>query len=780
VPPAFDVLSFQARATRLAGQTRVRLAAFSILSLVANWTALSTAGALNSYRDAQYFTLFEETARISVARFHELPLWNPYYCGGIYALGTPSARFVSPTFLLTLLFGTLRADALIALLMCVVGLEGAYRFARARGTGALGAAFGAPLFALCGFFARSASFEWINFYGFELIPWALLGFRHGLQGSVRGAVLAALVVATMIGFGGTYAAPLTLLAAAVEVLGALGRWVRRSPRRPAPVGRLLAMAAMIGLLAAGASAIRLWPVGETLASAPRLLGGTDGNSIRTLTAMLFGGGSDDDVRGQFLIGAFAIPVVVLGLTERRAIAIAIQGVAWAWLALGYAWSPSLFAVLRTIPPYTMLRSPERFLVLFALVSAVLAAVGIGFLERWMRRAATRGTRARRTSRIVFVVALGLLVVDTGVLTVNDNRTLLGRELFRAPPVLDREFAQARGNRWLASYYPAASRGTLSCFDDYQVPESPALRGDLEAEEFLADKNAGHVERRSWSPSRIRLHVDASRDARLIVNQNWHGGWHSNVGRVVSDSGRLALDLPPGTHEVELTFRSRSAIGGGLATLLALGAAVVLWARARKVDRLEGRRAWATAFGLTLLPLAAAGLVAGLIHEPGPLPTPLMTPGGEPMVADAPPAGARHLGVHFEQGIVLEAARLVLPSPRNDQTLLVELDWKLDKPAPGALGIFVHIDAPDGEDSVNVDHVALSGAATLESLPVGPILRDETPPIVFPERKSPAPRTFKIYVGLWRARRDGSRLTILDTGSAESEDNRVFLGSFTMP
>ncbi|HSQ66332.1 MAG TPA: hypothetical protein VLM85_24080, partial [Polyangiaceae bacterium] len=68
---------------RLAAATWPRLAVFTALAVLAEWPFLSHAGSMVDYRDAQYFTLFEDSARISVLKFHQLPLWNPYYCGGI-------------------------------------------------------------------------------------------------------------------------------------------------------------------------------------------------------------------------------------------------------------------------------------------------------------------------------------------------------------------------------------------------------------------------------------------------------------------------------------------------------------------------------------------------------------------------------------------------------------------------------------------------------------------------------------------------------------------------
>ena len=87
---------------RLAERTTVRLAFFAILALVLVWPMLAHAAWLNEFRDAQVLSLHERTALDTVRRFGQLPLWDPWYCGGLYGLGAPQGRFASPTFLLSL------------------------------------------------------------------------------------------------------------------------------------------------------------------------------------------------------------------------------------------------------------------------------------------------------------------------------------------------------------------------------------------------------------------------------------------------------------------------------------------------------------------------------------------------------------------------------------------------------------------------------------------------------------------------------------------------------
>lgn len=751
---------------RTAANPYSRAAYFGVLAVTAMWPTLGRANLANDFKDAQYFQLYEEVARLSVARFHELPLWDPYYCGGISGIGTPSARFVSPTFLLTLIFGTFRGEVLAAMAMLVIGLEGTFRYVRSRG-GALAAMTAAPVFALSGVFARSEVLGWTNFMGFELVPWALYGVRLALGGSRRGVALAALAVAWMIGFGGTYTAPLTALAAAFEVLV----MVAQRARRPARLVRMAEMAVLVGLLSVALSAVRLWPIAETLSASPRILGGTPGAEPHAIWEFLFGHRANGYWEDDFLIGLPVLPLVALGIWRRRSLPFTLGGLLALWIALGYSVHTSLFAVLRTIPPFTMLRAPERFLVLVALVVAGIAAIGIRRIE----------AAARRRTWVI-LLALGcqaLLLGDTYVLVRDQQIHAHGRATVPAPVSVSGDFHQTRGNRWLALYYPFMNRGTLTCFDDYDIAQSPDLRGDLVNEEYLRDADAGTVTRVAWSPNRIDLRVALTKPARVFVNQNWHPGWKADAGSVVSDNGLLAVDLPAGSRDVTLRFLPRSGVGGIAISLLGLVVAGVFLFRGGRVDSVLTTREWLPLAGLSLLPFAAGILTVTLMQEPKRPPHPLVTPAGKPMITEGPPEGSTLVGARWDAGIALQAAHIEL-APRTDgtgTTATLELDWTLSSKLPPGLGVFVRFEAP-GNSHVGADHVLLSSALLLEDAPRGKTIRDYAPPIVLPQ--SDHATTWTVTAGVWWARRDETRLAPRVGGVRPAPERSVFVMEVRVP
>jgi len=742
VPPAPGVLTRRWPA-RLAARPDVRLAAFTLFALAVAWPVLATAGMINLFRDAQVLFAYERDAAWSVLHFGSLPLWDPYYCGGLYALGTPQSRFASPTFLLSLLFGPARGEALTILAMLIVGLEGTFQYARSRGAGALGALLAAPIFAVSGVFIASPFLGWTNFFGFELLPWALVLLRRAWRGDAASAAGAALFLAWIVGFGGTYAAPMAALLCLYE----LGAWLLSRRRDGRERLRAVAAAAFVAALALGVAAVRLAPLLETLRLAPRVIAGRPGMSAGEALRVLISpvavkNGNLVWSKQMYVVGGGALAVALVGFVRRRFWPLIPMVAAGFCAALGYTLgSAGPFALMKRLPVYDALRYPERYLIVVALALAVAAAHGMRLFEVLARR--------RRWARAALALGAAALLVNAGFLLNDFHAVAAGRVLAPAPAVVARPFKQARGNRWLAAFYAPMSRGSLSCWDAYPVPMSPLLRGDLPAEEYLLDPTAGTVQRRAWAPNRIDLDVTLARPTTLLINQNHHTGWRSNVGQVEDHDGLLAVALPAGTQHVQLRFRPRSAIAGAVASLLAVILAV--W-----VIR---RRRWDGRLVLVALPLAAFAIVAGAIREPSASRPPLRAPSGEPVIAARPADDAIRVGARFGEGIVLDAVRapaaasLVPGAPGA-----LELDWRVAGAAPRDVQILVSLRS-GGTILAELNHELVSAALRFGDAPAGATLRDIVP-FVVPR----AAGALNVWIGL-RDAQSGRPVPIVATGQA---------------
>jgi hypothetical protein len=741
----------------IAQSTAWRVAIFVALAAIATKPLLSHAGDMNLFRDAQVLEHYEDAARTSVVKYGQAPLWDPWYCGGMYGLGSPQSRFASPTFVLTLLFGTSRAGAIIVFVMIALGLEGAFRYARAHRATSFGAMLAAPAFALSGAFATAPAMGWINFMGFELLPWALFGLRRATQGRTWGIALSAIALAWMVGMGGTYTAPISALFCGFEAAWAIGIEIRKKNRARALTKTC--MAAACGVLALVLSAGRLWPVLETLRMAPRVIGGAPANTGAQLIEKLVmplaaGTGAGDFGAGAFYVGAPLVVPLLAALYGRRRWSMMVCAFLAFWLAAGYAALPSLFDMLRALPLYSTLRYPERFLIPFALCAAVLVANGLSIFE------------TLKTRWVGLVVVL-LVAINVGIAVRNHHFAAGARALGPPAAVVDQPFHQARGNRWAAAMYTPMNRGSLSCWDAYPVPQSAALVAALPDEVYLADPSAGEAKTASWSPQRIEVEANLVRPARVRINQNWHPGWTASIGRVAEDDGLVAVDLPEGKHTTELRFRPRSGLGGAMVSGAALIACLALI--------LSRRLSPHGCLLLSATPLLPFVAILTLWKEPPIVDRRLVTPRGDPVVADAPPPDATVVNAKLEGDITLVAVRALPRDPLPGTKVLLELDWKTGDRVPDGVGIFVHIEpstvAGQKIDRMNADHATISGVVELERAPKGKILRDQIELGISDELKG---RTLTIYAGVWMMRGRERRLAVRDPGPLAVSDDRLLI------
>ncbi|QDE94803.1 YfhO family protein [Myxococcus xanthus] len=765
MPPPRRLLRFAHRAATL---TSVRLALFAALALAAAWRPLQQAGGMNDFRDAHLLHSYEDAGTRTVTHYGQLPLWNPWACGGQYALGSPQTRVASPTLLVSALMGARPAEPLLLWAFLVLGMEGFFHYARRRVGSALGALGAAPLFGLAGFTALSWSIGWLNFAGFLLLPWLLWGTRRAAEGHLRGAAVVAGTFAVLLGFGGTYPVPMGALFVALEA-GRTLYGLRGTPRRKSALWALGATA----VFTLGACAFRLWPLVETMRSAPRIMAGTPGNSAEELARMLLqmpasSGYSDP---GNFFLAPAVLALIPLAAWAwRRALYPAVLAALCVWMAAGYSAVPSLFGALRLLPVFGTLRYPERFLVPAGLFLAELVALGLAvLLVRVWRVPATR--TATSWWPTAAVVACVVIAVGWGFQVRAFDRLSRWSQMVPAPgPVpeeAERPFAQARGNRWAQGYFLALNRGSIACGEAWPVPMSERLRGDLPQEEYLEDASAGTARRMEWTPNRVTVDVTATRPTVLLVNQNWHPGWKSSEGEVVSQDGLLGVRVAEGTHRVVLRFLPRSGLGGALVSALAwLGLGFVAW-------RLRGRLGPA-AIGVACVPLVAWGVLLATSPEPLARAVPLNADGSPMRVAALPPT-AKPVGARFDVPVELVGAEI--PSAPDAEGLLhLVLYWRVTGPVPRSAGIFVHFPGPPGSKRKNADHPVLGGTYFFAEAPRDTLLRDA----FSVSTKDWDAGERKVVVGLWHAGGDGSRIGGRSADRKALPSSHVEVGTLTVP
>jgi len=571
--------------------------------------------------DEHYFFSHDDAARIAIVDYHQLPAWNPYYCGGIPLAANPQDEAFAPSAILRVAFGTALGRHLEIILLIVLGLEGTFRLARRHGASAIAAAAAAVGFAASGRFYFMLEFGWINMFGFQLLPWVVLGLEEGMRrGAWRWRVLGGAFLGWMLLGAGTYTVPYTVLVLAALALWDTGDALLRGTgdeadaRGPASLWHPLLSLATVGLVAGVLSAAKLFPMLRVILEHPRLTASHEAfSAFQLLESLLLPHaskrgpiGSDAYIGGSFLVLAL-IGCILRDRSAARWLALAL---AFLGLAFGEQGPYAAYTLLHKLPLYAQLRDPERFTLIVAFFLALGSARALTALDD-APLAVIRAVRARwrsfrgRDPRVPLPLAATLAGGAVGSLAcaiaayavahtlVQENHV---RGLFSADPPLAyaSDFRQSRGNRWDAHVWARAGRGSLQCFEETRFAESDRLRGDLPAEEYPMDPGRAKVERVSWSPNRIVLHVTATDEAVVLVNQNYERGWSADGGETVSAGGLLAVRVAAGDRRVVLSYGDGWLTLGVLVSTLgaaALFAAFWRWARERwRAARDRWRRA----------------------------------------------------------------------------------------------------------------------------------------------------------------------------------------------
>lgn len=566
---------------------------------------------LAAYHDEHNFVMHDEVARRTYADYHQIPAWNPWHCGGMIGLEFPTSTELSPEFVFRLLYGTAPGRKLTVLFFVLLGMEGVFRYARKNGASAIGGVTAGIAFACMHHFVTLLGWGWVLMFNYDLLPWLALGFESGLR--KRWSIVGGgAVMAWILYGGGAYMAAYGTLILFCLWLNETVRAVFRldgadSVKWWRPTATLAGMA----VVALGVAAFKLVPLLDFLATHPRPVEQKDlTNPVSALGMIIVPSqhGGWIGGAGDFYVGwaIFLLALVALVARDRKA------GKFWAVAAFFFAIACGEFienapyAYLHKLPVFSQLRFPFRMLSIVALFVALAASVGLTRLEDAVRHlvdklgegvARIRKTKTENDRMLLIAGAVASTVVAgwIGMQAAEDvlthNRVAPGSVYnFQPPLVRDQPFKQSRGNRWDAHVWTFVNLGTLHCFEENKLFESPYLRGDLPAEEFGAPDTDTKVERVSWSPHKIVLKVSSSKNGRFIVNQNHHNAWKTDVGELSSDGGLITVRVPPGEHVVTLEYRDWRVRLGALVTLVTV-LVIGLRGAKRLRRRFDAARRW---------------------------------------------------------------------------------------------------------------------------------------------------------------------------------------------
>ena len=520
--------------------------------------------------DWDLFTELRWTPYLEVTQYHQFPLWDPYRCSGVPLLGYAESGFLSPWFLLSLIFGPLAGADLEILVHLAIALAGGYVLGRVLGLGKLARLGCASVFPASSWFYLHIAIGHLTFLPYAYLPWILALYMMSLKRRLLWpAAIAGLLFAVSLGEGGLahmfiYSLPLLGLLSILFAAFELSFWPLIS-----------GMTTLFFALALGA--IKLLPVAAYSSSRPII--DTEYTTLTMFVQMLFSRNQDLQRNlvganwhfweyGAYLGFPFA-GLALLGLfgSPKRAMPWVIAALAMVAIAAGNFAAGSPWNWMHSVPVFDSIRVPSRWIIPFIAAIAPLVGYGIDNLAhdvRWRRVIAGLLILAGLIDASMVVTG------NLGHLTANPLPEVTRAKRFRQvwDPSERHMFRFAR-----------AGLGSLDCENEVITKHlgvalgsnQPGYRG----EQYL--KGAGTVDVHRWSPNVLEYEIDVPDATTLIVNQNYDAGWGVSQGRgnVSEDNGLLAVALPAGHQRLVLSYLGSAFEIGAAVSLFALIALIML-------------------------------------------------------------------------------------------------------------------------------------------------------------------------------------------------------------
>ncbi len=535
---------------------------------------------------------------LDITRYHELPWWHPWLCGGFpaWANSEGANNLVSPYLPFYLVFPIQVAVRLECIAATAAAFVFTYLLAGRVTRSAAIRALVAVAYAFNGRHVLQLSEGHMWHLQYAWVPLALYFFDRSIEGrGARDAIYLGGTLALMLYMGGIYPLP-----QAVLLLGLYALSMSLSRRSARPFASL----ALGGAVAVGLAAPKLLVVADMMSKYPRKIDSPEAitwEQLRLVFTDATGTIGHDPVRmpswgwheygiyvGVWFTGAMVL-AVLCSSAKGSPTALRFAGLVFLVLGCGALDQYAPWTLLHRLPLFSSQHVPSR-----ALMIAVLA-LGLAFASL-AGRVVDRAVAALPWLDCLLLVPVFFVATDIAAVGELSSRDAFQ---FKAPAQIpasaefhhvtelsyryDPDWHQS-GRQELLSMF--ANTGVIQCHTAPRelVPGAIAQgAGGYRGEAYLASDTVrqapGTARVTSFTPNTATLHYEgAVPGSMLVYNMNYDPSWRTNVGPVVSYRGAAAVVVTDAAGDVRFSYYPR-ALNGGLA-LFAITAALV-WRRLRR-------------------------------------------------------------------------------------------------------------------------------------------------------------------------------------------------------
>ncbi|MBI4158726.1 hypothetical protein HY500_00525 [Candidatus Woesearchaeota archaeon] len=527
--------------------------------------------------DWDLWMFYNEAARKSILEFKQIPLWNPYYCGGNILLAHPESQIFSLVFLFVLIFGTLVGIKIAVLIHLFIGLLGMYFLARYFKLPLFAAIAAAFVYMLSAPFSMRVGIGHFSYLALGFYPLAFLFFlkaRHQWKYAIASSALLALAFFTGAVYELFFFIFFILLYSILKSLSEKN-------------ARYLFIALFIYLVFFLIASIKLVPLLDFVNDNPRAASFSveEGTSVSDLFDYVTKSISvnryydtenpapPDAPRwweGMLGLGAITFIFLVLGLFAcwKKDKVFIFTTAFFIALSLGNYFPINLWKLIHYFPPFSSFYVISRTHIILLFCFSLL--VGFGFsliLDRFTPK------KFHTATAIILLSILGgsLWLMNQPLLS--DAVGLEIPSLNYSPFFYQTVNVTKYNGISSSSHYLTIleNKGDLTCFEQIRgetsVSAIPREFSSYKGEAYLSSgENTKYV---YFSPRKIIIETNTSVEDVLVLNQNYANGWRSSVGKPFNYNGLLAVHVSPGFSRVEFSYFSERFLVGAILSFVSL-------------------------------------------------------------------------------------------------------------------------------------------------------------------------------------------------------------------
>lgn len=545
-------------------------------------------------------TFYYAVPRTIILKYRQFPLWNPYYCGGMPLLANPQSKFLSPFFLIILLFGEIIGIKILIFLHSLIGLFGVYYLARHYKLNKSASCISSFVYMLSSMYSLPVTAGMTTFMLMAYIPWIFLYYLKSFS-NIKYSLLSILFLLLMLFSGGIQLLSITLTFIAVYSFFLV-------VLKKQPLIKTTKLLTVILLLTLLLGSIKLFPAIELINQYPREIKDYSGYSLNSLQYSLFNRDQSITAENKFPFRAYGflngissgmdengmyiglIPFILfllgIGLYFKPQLALVLCFIIFLWLSFGHrvpVRALRLWGMLRKLPFYKTMRIAQRFRFVFMLCLSIFSGLGFQAVKTYLNKKIKKKALIQVfTLSLIAFILIDLMAVNSLIFKnafpvspfkLKKSKTFY--QIWKNPKYDKSGFSNSSQLSWYrsrSSMYPTllTNVGTICCYEPMAVPRDAIPKEDerYQGEVFLKGTE-GKVDIIKWSPNKVVININALSEGYLVLNQNYYPGWKvkgAKNNQVESIDKLLGVKVAPLDKQIEFYYLPTSFIIGLIISL----------------------------------------------------------------------------------------------------------------------------------------------------------------------------------------------------------------------